>query len=44
MSEFDAIIVGAGVNGLASAVHLSKRGWRGLVLERADEPGGAVRT
>lgn len=44
MSEFDAIIVGAGVNGLASAVHLSKRGWRVLVLERADEPGGAVRT
>jgi phytoene dehydrogenase-like protein len=44
MSEFDAIVVGAGVNGLAAAVHLSQRGWRVLVLEKSDAPGGAVRT
>ncbi len=44
MSEYDAIVVGAGVNGLASAVHLSQRGWKVLVLERAAKAGGAVRT
>ncbi|QQR40767.1 phytoene desaturase family protein [Devosia rhizoryzae] len=44
MSEFDAIVVGAGVNGLAAGVHLSQRGWRVLVLEKASAPGGAVRT
>jgi phytoene dehydrogenase-like protein len=44
MSEYDAIVVGAGVNGLAAAVHLSQRGWRVLVLEKSAKPGGAVRT
>ena len=40
----DAIVVGAGHNGLAAAVHLSSRGWKVLVLEREAQPGGAVRT
>lgn len=44
MSKHDAIVVGAGVNGLAAAVHLSQRGWKVAVLERASRPGGAVRT
>ena len=44
MSGYDAIVVGAGVNGLASAVHLSQRGWKVLVLEKATKAGGAVRT
>lgn len=44
MSEFEAIVVGAGVNGLASAVHLGQRGWKVLVVERAPVPGGSVRT
>lgn len=41
---YDAVIVGAGHNGLAAAVILAKAGWSVLVVERNDEPGGAVRT
>lgn len=44
MSQFDAIVVGSGLNGLAAAVHLSTKGWRVLVLERQAVPGGAVKT
>jgi phytoene dehydrogenase-like protein len=40
----DAIVVGAGVNGLAAAVHLSAKGWKVTVLERAAVAGGAVKT
>lgn len=40
----DAIVIGAGLNGLACALHLASRGWKVLVLEQADTPGGAVRT
>lgn len=43
-AKADAIIIGAGINGLAAAVHLSSRGWRVQVLERQAQPGGAVRT
>jgi len=42
--EFDAIIVGAGVNSLACAVHLGGKGWRVGVFEQAETPGGAVKT
>lgn len=42
--SWDAIIVGAGHNGLAAAVHLCSKGWKVLVLERAETPGGAVKT
>ena len=44
MTDFDAIVVGAGHNGLAAAVHLSARGWKVLVLERHAVAGGAVKT
>ena len=40
----DVIFIGAGINALAGAVLLGQAGWRTLVLERNDEPGGAVRT
>jgi phytoene dehydrogenase-like protein len=42
--EFDAVIVGAGHNALAAAVHLASRGWSVGVFERSDKAGGAVRT
>ena len=41
---YDAVIVGAGHNGLACAIHLAKRGWRTGVFEAKSEAGGAVKT
>ena len=42
--EFDAVLVGAGHNTLAAAVHLAARGWRVGIFEQAEMPGGAVKT
>ncbi|HLI59944.1 MAG TPA: NAD(P)/FAD-dependent oxidoreductase [Solirubrobacteraceae bacterium] len=45
MSEaLDALVVGAGPNGLAAAIRLAEAGRSVLVLDGADAPGGAVRT
>ncbi len=40
----DAIVVGAGHNGLVAANLLADAGWDVLVCEAAGEPGGAVRS
>ncbi|GAA4794023.1 NAD(P)/FAD-dependent oxidoreductase [Actinomycetospora chlora] len=40
----DAVVVGAGLNGLVAANLLADRGWSVRVLEASDAPGGAVRT
>ncbi len=44
MADYDAVLVGSGVNSLACAAFLSRAGWRVAVLERETELGGAVRT
>lgn len=40
----DAVVVGAGPNGLVAANHLVDAGWSVLVLEAQPRPGGAVRS
>ena len=44
MRKYDAIIIGAGHNGLVSAAYLAKAGKKVLVLERRDIPGGTLVT
>ncbi|MGA0543161.1 phytoene desaturase family protein [Neotabrizicola sp. VNH66] len=45
MSErYDAVLIGAGHNALACALHLAAKGWKVGVFERAATPGGAVKT
>jgi phytoene dehydrogenase-like protein len=40
----DAVVIGAGPNGLVAANLLADRGWSVVVHEAAPEPGGAVRS
>ncbi|HMA13291.1 MAG: phytoene desaturase family protein [Bacteroidota bacterium] len=42
MSRYDAIVVGAGHNGLTTACYLARSGLKVLVLERNDHIGGAA--
>jgi phytoene dehydrogenase-like protein len=40
----DAVVIGAGPNGLVAANDLAEHGWDVLVLEAEPDPGGAVRS
>src|SRR5690348_13722516 len=40
----DAVVIGAGHNGLVCAAMLADAGWDVLVLEAQPEPGGAVKS
>jgi phytoene dehydrogenase-like protein len=44
VADYDAVLVGSGVNSLACAAFLSLAGWRVAVFEREAGLGGAVRT
>ena len=44
MADYDAVLVGSGVNSLACGALLARAGWRVCVLERNDWLGGAVHT
>lgn len=43
-AEYDAVIVGAGPNGLTAAVELARAGLSTLVVEAGQTPGGGCRT
>lgn len=43
-NEFDAIIIGAGLGGLSCAAAFARQGFRPLVLEKHDRPGGYATT
>jgi phytoene dehydrogenase-like protein len=42
--DVDAVVIGAGHNGLVAAAMLADAGWDVLVLEAQPDPGGAVRS
>ena len=44
MKTNSAIVIGSGVGGLTSALRLLANVWQVTVLERAERPGGKVRT
>lgn len=44
LTEYDAVVVGSGPNGLAAAIEIARQGRSALVLERATEIGGGMRT
>jgi phytoene dehydrogenase-like protein len=44
VADVDAVVIGAGPNGLVAANMLADVGWRVLVLEAQPDPGGAVRS
>ncbi|MRJ76172.1 NAD(P)-binding protein [Aeromicrobium sp. SMF47] len=43
-TSYDAVVIGAGPNGLVAANHLIDQGWSAVVLEAQAEVGGAVKS
>ncbi|MDP1820466.1 MAG: NAD(P)/FAD-dependent oxidoreductase [Acidimicrobiales bacterium] len=44
MQSVDAVVIGAGHNGLVAANDLADAGWEVVVVDAAEAPGGAVRS
>jgi phytoene dehydrogenase-like protein len=44
MPEYDAVVVGAGPNGLSAAIEVARNGGKVLVVEANETPGGGVRS
>jgi phytoene dehydrogenase-like protein len=42
--SYDAVVIGAGHNGLAAAIQLAEKGWSVAVVEGKETAGGAVKT
>ena len=41
--DYDFIVVGGGINGVWSAYHLSKRGYRTLIIDQVNDQGQGLR-
>ncbi|HSW51054.1 MAG TPA: FAD-dependent oxidoreductase, partial [Bryobacteraceae bacterium] len=39
-NAYDAVIIGSGLGGLSAAAAFARKGYRALVLEQHDKPGG----
>jgi len=44
LNRYDAIVIGAGHNGLVCAAYLARQGKQVLVLEAGEQPGGLAST
>jgi phytoene dehydrogenase-like protein len=44
VTDYDAVLVGSGINSLACGALLARAGWSVAIFEREDVPGGAIRT
>jgi phytoene dehydrogenase-like protein len=44
MGDFDAVVAGAGPNGLAAALRLAEAGWSVCLVEANQDVGGSART
>jgi phytoene dehydrogenase-like protein len=42
--SYDVIIIGAGHNGITAGIYLAKAGYKTLILERNEQPGGCIRS
>ena len=42
--KYDAVVIGAGITGLATGALLAKQGKRVIVLEKGNQPGGRAYT
>ena len=43
-TDYDAIVVGAGPNGLSAAITLQREGLKTLLIEKENKPGGGLRS
>jgi oxygen-dependent protoporphyrinogen oxidase len=44
LKRYDLIVIGGGISGLSFAHYASRAGFKTLVIEKADQPGGCLRT